>query len=124
VVGLIAQTRRRTVCGMLTGAGLERLWHHSRAHRSFAVARWSADAVGLVLADVIVPYKVPRNVVAVADQLATPHGLMDTRYHLAAAAALKGHTGLAELLNNLDFYTERQEYGESMIDLPDGLAPA
>jgi hypothetical protein len=23
VVGLIAQTRRRTVCGMLTGAGLE-----------------------------------------------------------------------------------------------------
>jgi len=42
-VGLIAQTRRRTVCGMLTGAGLERLWHHSRAHRFFAVARWSAD---------------------------------------------------------------------------------
>lgn len=25
VVGLIAQTRRRTVCGMLTGAGLEQL---------------------------------------------------------------------------------------------------
>src|SRR6187549_193906 len=33
LVGLIAQTRRRTVCGMLTGAGLERVWHHSRAHR-------------------------------------------------------------------------------------------
>ena len=30
LVGLIAQTRRRTVCGMLTGAGLERVWHHSR----------------------------------------------------------------------------------------------
>jgi len=30
---------------------------------------------------------------------------MDTRYYLAAAAALKGHTGLAELLNNLNFYT-------------------
>jgi hypothetical protein len=28
VVGLIAQTRRRTVCGMLTGTGLERVWHH------------------------------------------------------------------------------------------------
>ena len=26
VVGLIAQTRRRTVCGMLTGAGLDRDW--------------------------------------------------------------------------------------------------
>ena len=27
IVGLIASTRRRTVCGMLTGAGLERVWH-------------------------------------------------------------------------------------------------
>ena len=26
VVGLIAQTRRRTVCGMLTGAGLDLGW--------------------------------------------------------------------------------------------------
>jgi hypothetical protein len=32
LVGLIAQTRRRTVCGMLTGAGLDQIWHHSRAH--------------------------------------------------------------------------------------------
>jgi hypothetical protein len=31
VVGLIAQTRRRTACGMLTGAGLEQVWHHVRA---------------------------------------------------------------------------------------------
>jgi hypothetical protein len=59
VVGLIAQTRRRTVCGMLTGAGLERLWHHSRAHRFFAVARWSADALGLALADLIVARLLP-----------------------------------------------------------------
>src|SRR4051794_15487444 len=48
VVGLIAQTRRRTVCGMLTGAGLDQVWHHSRAHRLFTTARWSADALGLV----------------------------------------------------------------------------
>src|SRR4051795_11118674 len=47
VVGLIAQTRRRTVCGMLTGAGLEQVWHHSRAHRLFTNARWSSDALGL-----------------------------------------------------------------------------
>jgi hypothetical protein len=59
VVGLIASTRRRTVCGMLTGAGLERCWHHSRAHRLFAVARWSADAVGLALADLIVARLLP-----------------------------------------------------------------
>lgn len=51
VTGFLAQTRRRTVCGMLTGAGLERVWHHARAHRLFAGARWCADAVGLPLAD-------------------------------------------------------------------------
>ena len=56
VVGLIAQTRRRTVCGMLVGAGLDRVWHHSRAHRLFTVARWSTDALGLVLADLIVAH--------------------------------------------------------------------
>jgi hypothetical protein len=58
-VGLIASTRRRTVCGTLTGAGLERFWHHSRAHRLFAVARWSPDAVGLALADLIVARLLP-----------------------------------------------------------------
>jgi hypothetical protein len=47
VVGLIAQTRRRTVCGMLIGAGLDQVWHHSRAHRLFTNARWSGDALGL-----------------------------------------------------------------------------
>lgn len=55
------------------------------------------------------------------EQLAIPHDLITTRYYLAATAALKGHIGLAELLNNLDFYTECQECGEPMIDLPDGL---
>ena len=59
VIGLIAQTRRRTVCGMLTGAGLERLWHHSRAHRFFTTARWSADMVGLALADLIIARLLP-----------------------------------------------------------------
>ena len=59
VVGLIAQTRRRTVCAMLIGAGLEQLWHHSRAHRFFALARWSSDTVGLALADLIVAHLLP-----------------------------------------------------------------
>jgi DDE superfamily endonuclease len=59
VVGLIAQTRRRTVCGMLTGAGLDQVWHHSPAHRLFAVARWSSDAIGLALADLIVAQLLP-----------------------------------------------------------------
>ena len=72
MVGLIAQTRRRTVCGMLTGAGLDQVWHHSRAHRLFTHARWSADALGLVLADLIVTHLVPAGsplTVAVDDTL-------------------------------------------------------
>jgi hypothetical protein len=59
VVGLIAQTRRRTVCGMLTGAGLDQVWHHSRAHRLFTNARWSGDALGLALTDLIVARLLP-----------------------------------------------------------------
>src|SRR5215210_5443801 len=59
LVGLIAQTRRRTVCGMLTGAGLDQIWHHSRAHRLFTTARWSGDALGLALADLIVARLLP-----------------------------------------------------------------
>ncbi len=72
VVGLIAQTRRRTVCGMFTGAGLDQVWHHSRAHRLFTTARWSSDALGLVLADLIVTHLLPAGsplTVAVDDTL-------------------------------------------------------
>jgi DDE superfamily endonuclease len=47
--GLVAQPGRRTVCGMLLGAGLSRVWHHSRAHWFFTRARWSPDALGLAL---------------------------------------------------------------------------
>ena len=76
LVGLIAQTRRRTVCGMLTGAGLDQVWHHSRAHRLFTNARWSGDAVGLVLADLIVARLLPADAaltIAVDDTLRVIH---------------------------------------------------
>jgi hypothetical protein len=72
LTGMIAQTRRRTVCGMLLGAGLERLWHHTRAHRLFSSARWSADEVGLALAGLVVERLLPAGaalVVAVDDTL-------------------------------------------------------
>jgi hypothetical protein len=46
VTGLIAAPARRTVCGMLTAAGMSGVWHHSRAHRFFATTRWSLDQAG------------------------------------------------------------------------------
>src|SRR5580658_9209294 len=37
--GFLAQSGKRTVCGMLTGAGLARAWPHDRAHYFFSHAR-------------------------------------------------------------------------------------
>ena len=54
VAGLVAQPVGRTVCGMLTGAGLARVWHHARVHRFFSAARWCPRQVGLMLAELIV----------------------------------------------------------------------
>lgn len=54
VAGLVAQPGARTVCGMLAGARLAGVWHHSRAHRFFAAARWSTDQLGLVVLEVVV----------------------------------------------------------------------
>jgi DDE superfamily endonuclease len=42
--GFLAQTGRRTVCGMLAGTGLAHCWSHDRAHRFFSGARWCPAA--------------------------------------------------------------------------------
>ncbi len=57
--GFLTQTGRRTVCGMLDGAGLSRLWPHDRAHWFFSRARWSADELGLAVARVVAGLLVP-----------------------------------------------------------------
>ncbi len=54
VIGRIARVGPRTVTGMLIGARLSGVWHHSRAHRFFSAARWSVDELGLRLGDMIV----------------------------------------------------------------------
>jgi DDE superfamily endonuclease len=57
--GFVAQAGKRTVCGMLTGAGLSRAWSHDRAHRFFSGARWSPDELGLAAAKLVVALLVP-----------------------------------------------------------------
>jgi hypothetical protein len=52
--GLAGQVRRRTVVGMLLGAGLSRCWPHDRAHYFFARARWEIDELGLAVARLVV----------------------------------------------------------------------
>ncbi len=57
--GFIAQPGKRAVCGMLTGAGLSRLWGHDRAHCFFSRARWDPDELGLAVAKLAVSLLVP-----------------------------------------------------------------
>jgi hypothetical protein len=57
--GLCGQVRRRTVVGMLTGAGLGRVWPHDRAHYFFARAAWDLDGLGLAVAKIVVGLLVP-----------------------------------------------------------------
>jgi hypothetical protein len=59
VAGLAGQVRRRTVCGMLLGAGLSRCWPHDRAHYFFSRARWDLDELGLAVARIVVALLVP-----------------------------------------------------------------
>jgi DDE superfamily endonuclease len=57
--GFLAQSGKRTVCGMLTGAGLSRLWPHDRAHYFFAGARWNPDGLGICAAKLVISLLVP-----------------------------------------------------------------
>jgi hypothetical protein len=57
--GFLAQPGKRTVCGMLAGAGLSRLWSHDRAHYFFARARWKPGELGLCAARMVVSLLVP-----------------------------------------------------------------
>src|SRR4051812_25684975 len=59
VLGLVAQTGRRTVCGMLTGVGLATSWSHDRVYRFFSTARWQVDQIGLVVFDLVLTHLVP-----------------------------------------------------------------
>ena len=60
------------MCGMLSGAGLSRLWPHDRAHWFFSRARWSPDDLGLAAAKLVVSLLVPAGepvLVAIDDTL-------------------------------------------------------
>jgi hypothetical protein len=57
--GFLAQSGKRTVCGMLTGAGLSRAWPHDRAHYFFSRARWNPDDLGIAAAKLVIALLVP-----------------------------------------------------------------
>ncbi|MER6540378.1 transposase [Streptomyces sp900105755] len=61
VTGLIAQTGRCTVTGMLSGTELTRVWSHDRAHVFFS--RWSPDLLGACLSHLIARRLLPESTV-------------------------------------------------------------
>jgi hypothetical protein len=70
--GFLSQAGKRTVCGMLAGAGLSRIWPHDGAHFFFARARWDPDDLGLAVARLVAALLVPAGqpvVVAIDDTL-------------------------------------------------------
>ncbi|MFI5678143.1 transposase [Streptomyces cellulosae] len=72
VTGLIANTGRGTVTGMLLGANLTRHWSPDRAHSFFARARWEPQTLGASLSHLVVRSLVPDGtplMVAVDDTL-------------------------------------------------------
>lgn len=87
VAGFLARPGRRTVTGMLTGAGATgatRTVPVARAYRFFTRAVWCPDRLGLVLADLIITGLVPAGApvtVAVDDTLLRRSG---RRVHAAA----------------------------------------
>jgi hypothetical protein len=99
VVGMVAQTGNRTVCGMLAGAGLARRWSHDRVHRFFARAVWSIDAVGLVVLDLVVTHLVDADAVIVLAVDDTAHRRRGRKVHGAGWI----HDGSAPSHNKLAF---------------------
>src|SRR6266487_4527734 len=57
--GFLAQSGKRTVCGILTGAGLSRAWPHDRAHYFFSRARWNPDDLGICVAKLVIGMLMP-----------------------------------------------------------------
>ena len=71
--------------------------------------------------DIVDAYRqaLPEALTLLAEVLgAVKHDQTDTRYLLAAIAALKGHGDYAEILNRLDVHEECQSCGEPMLELP------
>jgi hypothetical protein len=99
VAGMISQTGKKTVCGMLAGAGLAQTWSHDRAHRFFAKAVWSVDAVGLVVLDLVVTHLVPADAVIILAVDDTAHRRRGRHVHGASWI----HDGSAPSRNKLAF---------------------
>jgi len=95
--GLICQTGQRTVCGMLVGARLGGVWHHTRAHRFFSRATWCPQELGLRVANLVIERLLEPDtpiVLALDDSLLHRRGrrVFGTHWHHDATANSPSHS--------------------------------
>jgi hypothetical protein len=119
--GFLAQQSPGTVTGMLVGARLAGVWHHTKAHRFFSAARWSVDQVGLALLDMIVRLLVPPDapiLLAVDDSLFKRCGrkIFGAAWHHDAAAPGRNRTAWGQQLGR-----RRRAGAPAVRPPPDGV---
>jgi hypothetical protein len=124
LAGMIAQPAKKTVCGMLSGAGLAGMWHHSRAHRFFATARWHPDTVGVTVLRLIVGHLVPLGaplLVAVDDTLFRRSGHKVFAAHWVYDGSLKVAKGNQKLSRGNTFVVAAVVVTLPFLDRPVAL---
>jgi hypothetical protein len=124
LAGIIARPAHRTVCGMLAGAGLAGVWHHSRAHRFFATTRWHPDAVGLTVLRLIVGHLLPVGaplVVAVDDTMFRRSGRKVHAAHWGYDGSLKVARGNQKLSRGNSFVVAAVVVTLPFLDRPVAL---
>jgi hypothetical protein len=124
LAGMIAAPVSRTVCGMLAGAGLAGVWHHSRAHRFFTAARWHPDAVGLTLLRVVVGHLVPIGaplLIAIDDTLLRRSGRRVHATYWAYDGSLKVAKGNTKLSRGNTFVVAAAVVSLPFLDRPIAL---
>jgi hypothetical protein len=99
VHGFIGRVGEHTITGVWQAARLAGVLHHSRAHDFFARRRWSADRLGLVLAELVVARLCEPDAairVAIDDTLFARSGrkVFAAGWHFDAAAPLRAHRRL------------------------------
>lgn len=87
--------------------GLVRICEAFASGPSFELKPYLADSYHAAL---------ERALSLIAESLVSPHDLAETRYLLAATAALKGHRQLGDILNALDTYAECSECGAEVFE--------
>lgn len=108
VCGFVGRVGEHTITGVWQAARLAGVLHHSRAHDFFARRRWSADRLGLALAEFVVKrFLAPEASIAIAidDTLFARSGakVFAAGWHFDAAAPLRA--------------TRRLRFGNSFVCL-------